>query len=203
MIELVIECKRRSGENWILYVPDFDTPIESKDKLGHICMTDHSVLRYANEYEKLKLYDTDTRDSFWRTSHHSLAKSPGIARAGRSMFKNEDSFYNACQQVLDAHRFTVISSQARTDLDISSLKKGKKTVLKYWRIYPVIVFDGPLWKVKYSRRKQKITPLEWIEYRIVHHNQDYSIDIVRWDCFGKYLSVINKEVEELDRLASK
>ncbi|MHA2142622.1 MAG: hypothetical protein ACXADD_14115 [Candidatus Thorarchaeota archaeon] len=206
ILKLVIECKTRTAkksakaaENWVFYVEKDREDSSFQKDFGHLSLNEHSALTYLNsEYSDLNLFSDKIRDLLWRTSHHSLAKSPISSSSGKSIFKDKDSFYKACRQVVDAADFETLSMQWRTELGLYRRKTEKGKSLFYWRVYPIIVFDGPMWMLSYVKTKPLLKPLEMIEFQTIMHNRGYSIDVVRWDCFDKYMKKVEAELKRLE-----
>ena len=198
-VKLVVECKTREGENWVIYMEERDISKTTISEFGYSVRNDISVRRYLQSFsdEQIKISEA-SRKKLQGTSHHRLDESLVIGIKGKSLFKNSKSFYNSLCQVIDATDFNYVAECSSSEIDIVSNRRAKIPRFGYWCIYPVIVIDGPLWKV--SLKNPNPEPLEYAKFKIMKFNQEFLVDIVRWDCFGKYLDTLDNEIESLEKL---
>lgn len=65
----------------------------------------------------------------------------------------------------------------------------------FWRLYPVIVFSGPIISVRLANGKPEFKEEEWIAYRFLRNDYEFLVDVVQSSKFSDYLRVLEKELK--------
>ena len=124
-------------------------------------------------------------------SHHSYIHLKKKATKGFTLFskKDKDSLYDACRQVIGAS----IYRNAYREYDLYVNNRANPTY--YWRIYPVIVFDGPIWEIERIDGETLTNQADWVTYDFQWNGRSRYIDIVSWNSFDKYLDMLEGEIK--------
>lgn len=207
--DLAIECKYRSRENWAFFLePLVSDQVRSlletmggpHNLRGSISMFDsidiecrHNPKLVGDEF----FVSNPVRFALQRASHHYLTHLSEVSVRGWSLF-GLDSLTDACEKALDVALFL----KAEKELSLFGLpwKKDMKPTQFFWRVYPVVVFDGPLWSITLEPDGFRVDKIPWVTHRILRKNYEYFIDIVRWDSFEAYLRELEAEFKRIQTI---
>ena len=113
--------------------------------------------------------------------------------------RDHDNIRNTCEQVLAA---TVVQEKTLSVATDWILKGGRKPY--HWRIYPLIIFDGPLWEITVDRNDDmNLIPVEGLSYLYAADGKNRLIDIIKADSLGAYLDVLDKELANIGSIGSE
>jgi len=192
---LVVECKKRSSENWVFYQ---ETPFfKGNRKLDHYSLGGMFMVDYLSRIGKIGGNEEKYNDIL-RTSHHCLAEVDKIATAGVPVFgpKTKNGLYGSCEQVISAFEYEVSRYQGYTNRALIN----PAPVNLNWRVYPIIVFDGPLWEVVLENDQISVKPRKRVIYEHTRGELKHLIDIVSWESFDEYCDILEEEITRLSKL---
>ncbi len=210
-IKLVIECKHRSDENWVFYQENQDHEISIRiarafidelRKLGapkveadmdHLSLQEYSSFMHLKYSEWRDFLDSSDTRSIRGASHHANKTLKRVAILHTPVFgpRNLDNIRNACEQVLGACDF---QDKMNEVIYLTNLENPSNIL--HWRIYPVVVFDGPLWDVSLDEGGDlQPSPLKWVTYLYTRRGKGHLIDIVGSEHLEAYLSAIENELK--------
>lgn len=190
-LNLVIECKSRTKENWI-FLSGHTKKSQLKNAIPHSLLS----LSIVEDSDALKFIDIARE--LLNTSHHHKNKLDRLSHVGFHVFGNysHDSVRNACNQVLDA-------------LDFHYFRKAVNTLASYnseeprflWTFYPIVLFDGPLFEAISTTDDVELNPIPWISFIHRYQGKKYVVDIVSWEFFDDYLSMLDDEFRRFSKAA--
>jgi len=163
--------------------------------LGSVSFGEHSSFGNPMEKNAGKKLKHKIVNDIRATSHHSVMNMDSFALSHSTIFtsSNTDNIYGACQQVLGAAKFFARPNPEQ----IAEMFKESKPI-NYWRLYPVVVFSGPMWNVTFdSQRKMHLEPLGWTTYMYPYKGSLISIDIVSFSSLNEYLEMLDNELRTL------
>ena len=134
------------------------------------------------------------------SSHHSRRNLKDVALLHMSVFGSPkvDSIRNACEQVLDALDF-----QKGIWSLVSEYSLEKVGGFNIWRIYPVILFNGPIWILRMDAEGNLIpTRAEFITYNYRRRKDSYLIDIISQPHFENYIDILEEELASMWKITN-
>lgn len=173
-ISLIIECKK-SVKPWVFYT-------RKKE------MYDRLSVNHWSESQKLE----------WLThTHHNTEDHNEIAIIPFEPFqgKNKSDILEASMQVLKALTF-----KKKELVELHQKLKVKKNPLCL--LYPVIVFDGNLWKCELQKGNPEISIIQYMEYKI-DYNGPIVVDIVQKAYLPNFLETLEKEFKLISDTVEK
>lgn len=211
-IVLVIECKHRSNDNWAFHFEPFRLDpeiIERWGAEGGTPGTRGSISLFSSTmmeemYTTKKPFSLDeipmtVRKQINWVSHHSIANLEYVAGTGVTLFSKSDSLRNSVQQVLDA---SVYKRAWEEHFIFGRLARRRDLSLldRHWRIYPLIVFDGPIWSFRLDKNDLVVEPHNWVTYAARRKDCEYYVDIVSWSSFDSYLDHLDDELTRIEEI---
>ncbi|MHA1908669.1 MAG: hypothetical protein ACW98Y_15325 [Candidatus Thorarchaeota archaeon] len=195
-ISLVTECKFRSKENWIFHLEDISNLYADIDECSGCTVSEDSLDWLYVETGDDEGFHSDEGNRMREASHHSWKNISKVAISGVNAFgsNNSNSVTNSLNQVLNAHiwKINYIYYLFQDYKD----RKGLN-----WRVYPVLIFDGPLYEINIVNGEPEFYPLDWIPVLFNRHGWRYLIDVVSWPKIGKYLDILNCEIADISAIS--
>lgn len=201
-ISVVIECKRHTKQNLVFYEEEW-----SKVEIDNLLLgideksLDDYILAISKEDISVsrKLYNCIGKtDSDHHHSSSNLSRI-GLSGTGLSGKQQTNSLREACAAVTDAADYFALYYQKMTDYHTGAFRLGQKP--DYWRLYPVLVYDGPIWAIsKSDRGKLDIDQASFVTYCLMKGNRPHLIDIVHRNEFGNYLTILDEELEGTSKI---
>lgn len=142
LIELVVECKKRTKEQWAFYVEQIldDNPLEDMRKnpppyrYGEISSFKMiGDIRFRAKDPTIDLKEWGSEDflkDLNNTSHQSILQMSNRALEGYTLFSGDDSIRKTCMKVLDAAIFQHTTHEA-----YEIMMKNVPPLKGYWTIY--------------------------------------------------------------------
>ena len=213
----VIECKWRKGENWVFYCETIEN--EASAKLLRDLLTEFTKLGMPDPddaLEVMSIHETSLFTSLDRktykdllmgemakqiqgASHHSRKNLKSAALLHMSVFgsSKQDSIRNACEQILDALEF-----QERIWSYMSKSSMEQHGGFNIWRIYPIVIFNGPIWKLTLNPDGSLIpTRAGFITYNYQRGKSNYLIDFVSFPFLNTYIDLLESELTTMKERA--
>lgn len=198
---LVIECKYRSSQNLAFYTVNL--PSDTKEpSLG---LPSEISFFWSKDMEKsfvgersvnhLDIPERLRRSMNW-ASHQSERVLGDFAINGVTILGGGDTLKKAVDQVMNASIFKA----AFFEQFMYDERARKSSRSSFWRLYPVIVFDGPLWSYRTNNAKPIVKPLKWVTYRIARKDYEYNVDVVSFEHLDDYLDTLNEELGEMSKV---
>lgn len=189
-LRLVIECKK-STKPWLFYTtrPDMLSAFYIK-YLGSIPENSTQVL----ERSEKGLFPKD-----FLSSLHSyfLLKSTRLAQKYYEPFTEGKGrqIFDASLKVIKALRY----DKQKLDRLITEMKPKNPLVI----YYPIIVFEGNLYELKIQKKKNRISPIEYVQLDVNYVDQVYRIDVLVKSFFQKFISYLDIEIAKLKDFLDK
>ncbi len=207
---VAIECKYRERENWVFLLEPL-VPPEFREEIvragGSVGLQGSISLFASLDLEKhlgtAKVAETITDESrrqLQGASHHSPVHLSHIAVKGYTVFSGTDSLRNACLKVLDIALF--VNASHEFFLFEGTSKNVTRPAQHHWKIYPVVVFNGPLWSLEIKDGTVNLSRLSYVTYSVSRKDYEYFVDIVSWDYFDSYLTILDSELKRIERVGS-
>ena len=206
-ISLIIECKK-SNKPWVFYV---------REKEGTRTFAPLMACGLVKQASKPWLHPLHM-EKWVDFLHYYSPYFKTIAVIPYEPFKDRkrSDIFEATNQLIKALHYDMerthdffAREEARESLrTIESLPKREHPSVKMLCLfYPIIVFDGKLYKLTYDDEKTKLFPSEYIQYLISYRSPRISdlfvMDIFNQSFAEKYLKLINNEITLLkERVAS-
>jgi hypothetical protein len=211
-IILVIECKHRTNDNWAFHYHPYRLDqelIERWDKEGGTPGTRGAISLFESAmmdemYSGRKPFSTDEIPMFVRkqlnwVSHQSIANLDKFADTGVTLFSKNDSLHASVQQLLDAAVFRS-AWEEHFVFGLRASKRETSRLKHYWRIYPVIIFDGPIWSFGLAKNDLVVKSESWITYSARRKDYEFYIDIVTLNSLDTYLKHLEEELTRLEKI---
>jgi hypothetical protein len=198
---LVIECKYRSSQNLAFYTVNLpsDTKEPSLGLPGEISFFWSKDMQKSfvgeGSVNHLDIPEKLRRSMNW-ASHQSERVLGDLAINGVTIFGGGDTLKEAVNQVMNASIFKA----AFFEQFMYAKRALRLSRFKFWRLYPVIVFDGPLWSYKTNSGEPTVKPLKWVTYQIVRKDYEYNVDVVSFKHLDDYLDTMSEELEEMSKV---
>ena len=158
------------------------------------------ILRILSEIILKKDEYNEVAQNLLKSSHHHERNIDRLSHVGYHIFGGytKNSIKNACDQVLGSleyHYFRkAVNSLSNTDND---------TPPTLWMIYPMVLFDGPIFSVTSTTDDITLNPIPWITYIHRYRGRNHLVDIVSWKSFSDYISIIESEIRKFKRKSKK
>lgn len=189
IIGLIIECKT-SERPWIFYTEEY---VREKDHLIGIMSWLKNIIDPSNEqtFKKHML-------SLGNYSHYFWHKNERISVIGDVLHKGKDMLYEASCQVTKALNY----------YKLFLIELVKKANLKpYGIFYPIIIFSGRMFEIKYEYGEFNVEEIKYISYNfsgVAKEPESFLIEIVHQDFLYDYMKVLDKEhsitLERLEKI---
>jgi hypothetical protein len=193
-LSLLIECKQQSDSAWVFDASkkrkiDWENPLDAQLYCGD------SVVQ-TSDYWKL-LYR-----GIGQSSHQNPDTYDGLSNAGVTYIQSGGEKFADHPDLLFKGSRQVTSALEYLNARYSEWWKSKNPAFHpvFWRNYPVIVFNGSLYRADMVKGKLQLKEVEYLHYYPKTTERGYLIDIVRADFFPKYLEIVGKEFEMLHEL---
>lgn len=194
LIELIIECKHSLERHWVFFIGEkereFKFPIMIVKNIG-------------KPKKEISYYDVN---NILANSHYYKLQSPdNVAIVSHETFKGEkkpSTIFEATNQVLKAliYQYTKSRKMISTNLSPSIL------II----FYPIIIFDGYMFKCRIEDNEPKIFETDYIQYIVNHRALDnpfstecYLIEVMKDKFLPKYLQKIDEELRILRKAIEK
>lgn len=201
-IKLVIDCKYRFDENWVFYTrPNLSSPPDPSSPLASHLVHEGSCFTYFKLIQRTGFIEphSNLHKELNEASHQSWSHQLEPARASVSLFRNDKSIFSACQQITDAYDWLLLERLCSLHYAIG---RGEKR-LEHFTMYPVVVLDGPLWRLRLENEKPMLEKADWVTYYYSKGMKTYAIDFVSWDKFETYLRVLDDELDRIRKILEK
>jgi len=189
---LLIQCKKASHHGWAFSTIG-KTPIGKMPRievqapmarLSHLSMQLRGIVTFENLSEVLKNVESLTR-------FHPMNPQTRIGTSCCIPPNHHDDFHEAMLQVLNSLRW------------IESPFPGTSHI-----VFPVIVFDGPMWEFHKEESELKIGNIEYLQYLTAmfgmsdqENENQFLIDVVRFPFFEGFLRIVNGSIQWLKEFA--
>jgi hypothetical protein len=173
-ISLLIECKK-SVKPWVFYT-------------GKKELCDRLSVSHWSTTQRLE----------WLThTHHNIKDHNEVAIIPFEPFQGEDKsdVLEASMQVLKA-----LSFKKKELVKLDRMLKVKNNPL--YILYPVIVFDGNLWKCELQEGNPEISMVQYIEYAVDYY-QPIVVDIVQKSYLPTFLETLEREFRLISETVEK
>jgi len=181
-ISLVIECKK-STNPWLFY-----TTTMIKEKLSYLIW----VKNWMNPRDLI-----DFRKKELRLTKFLNYFNPKIIKMGvikDVAFSRQDMIFDASCKVLKALDY-------ERKLFHNLLSKLPSN--PYGIIYPIIVLDGYIYEVQVTGDSTEVSPVQYLPYHVYgvsNIEERFLIDVVQKDYFKDYLIILDKEIDEIQKI---
>jgi hypothetical protein len=217
-VHIVVECKWRKSENWVFYYEsaedmysqqllelavtllDWDES-EAKKELASYSISESSFFNSLQWKQYKDILTSEMALETRKSSHHSMSNLPSVAISHMSVFAKSDidNIRNSCEQVLDALDF---QNEFWTRMTQDMMERNGP--FSFWRNYPVIVFNGTLWKLIMTEDGELVpTKAKYVTYSYQRGVANCLIDIVSYLHLEDYLMILENELDSMKECVLK
>lgn len=185
---LLIECKRSHDKPWVFYTvpkPKYNLYIDPSRHVKFLA------------YPKLSL---ERQNSLFRHNHYFLEDPKEIATIHFEPFisRKEGKIFTAVNQILKATRYEI-----REELipRLRELSQARPLIMFF---YPIIVFDGRMYKCEKLGENLELSPINYIQYSVNYRGikkefeETYLIDVLKKEFLINYIQLLDDELNKID-----
>lgn len=192
-LRLIIECKK-SAKPWVFHTtePDYLSFLYLRC-LGNLpkYLSQRSHIPLKSEGEELSMWAY-----IFEKLHCSFIKNIRISRNYFEPFTQGKG-----NRILDA----VMKVTKALNYDLRKMRDliKKMKLTDYLLIYyPIIVFEGNLYELKFEKNQSEIFPIDYLQYSANYANEDYRIEVVTKKFLPKFLEYLDVEIGWLKKILS-
>lgn len=181
-LALIIECKK-SNKPWLFYTTELN---DEEDYLSQyfLWVKPFNKPRNNERFKKRELYVARLLHYF-HEKIEKIAIIRDIAHTGK-----DDIFEASCQVLKGLHHQRKMYGNTITKLPVNP----------YTVIYPIIVFDGPLYEVEIIEEEVVVNPIDYIPYQvsgISSLDESFLIEVMTKNFFPHYLMKLKDEITNI------